>query len=125
MGEVEYYPSNVSDHQWELLAPLLPVAKRQLGGPGRPPCELRKVLNGIFYVNHSGCPWRYLPKSFGHWNTVYTYFNRWSKAGIWGTIMEPLREQERRHQGRHKEPSAGCGGQPKCKNHNLRRFKGL
>jgi putative transposase len=108
MGEVEYYPSNVSDHQWELLAPLLPVAKRQLGGPGRPPCELRKVLNGIFYVNHSGCPWRYLPKSFGHWNTVYTYFNRWSKAGIWGTIMEHLREQERHRQGRHKEPSAGC-----------------
>jgi hypothetical protein len=50
MGELEYYPSNVSDHQWKLLEPLLPVAKKQPGGPGRPPCDLRAVLNGILYV---------------------------------------------------------------------------
>lgn len=108
MGEVEHYPSNVSDQQWELLEPLLPVAKKQPGGSGRPPRDLREVLNGILYVNRTGCPWRYLPKTFGHWNTVYTYFNSWSKAGIWCAIMEQLREQERRRQGRDKEPSAGC-----------------
>jgi putative transposase len=82
MGEREHYPSDVNDPQWELLKPLFPVAKKQLGGPRRPPCELRKVLNGIFYVNHSGCPGRYLPKSLGNWNTVYTYFNRWSKTAL-------------------------------------------
>ena len=108
MGELEHYPTNVSDDQWELLEPLLPVAKKQPGGPGRPPRDLSEVLNGIFYVNRTGCPWRYLPKTFGPWNTVYTYFNRWSQAGIWGAIMEQLREQERRRQGRDKGPSAGC-----------------
>jgi putative transposase len=65
-------------------------------------------LHGIFYVNRTGCQWRYPPKSFGHWNTVYTYFNRWSKAGTWSCIMDHLRHQERRRQGRDEEPSAGC-----------------
>ena len=75
---------------------------------GRPPCDMRQILDGIFYVNRTGCPWRYLPKSFGHWNTVYTYFNRWSEAGTWNSIMEHLRHQERTRQGRAKEPSADC-----------------
>jgi putative transposase len=65
-------------------------------------------LDGIFYVNRTGCQWRYLPKSFGHWNTVYSYFNRWSKAGTWSCIMEHLRHQERTRQGRAEEPSTGC-----------------
>ena len=70
MGEREHYPTNVSDDQWELMKPLLPAPKKQPGGPGRPPRDLRQVLDGIFYVNRTGCPWRYLPKAFGHWNTV-------------------------------------------------------
>ena len=59
--------------------------------------------------------WRYLPKTFGPWNTVHTYFNRWSQAGIWGAIMEQLREQERHRQGREEEPSAGCVDSPRVK----------
>ena len=100
MGEREHYATNVSDEEWELMKPLLPAPKKQLGGPGRPPLDLRKVLDGILYVNRTGCPWRYLPKGFGHWNTVYTYFNRWSKAGTWASIMEQLRQHERSRQGR-------------------------
>ena len=108
MSEREHYATNVSDQQWALLEPLLPVPKKQPGGSGRPPRDLREIVDAIFYVNRTGCPWRYIPKSFGPWNTAYTYFNRWSKAGIWDTIMEQLRAQERQRQGRDKEPSAGC-----------------
>ena len=46
MGELEHYATNVSDYQWELLEPLLPVPKKQPGGSGRPPRDLREVLNG-------------------------------------------------------------------------------
>ena len=108
MGEREHYATDMSDDQWELIQPLLPAPKKQSGGPGRPPRDLRQVVDAIFYVNRTGCPWRYLPKSFGHWNTVYTYFNRWSKAGTWSSIMDHLRHQERTRQGRAEEPSAGC-----------------
>lgn len=49
-----------------------------------------------------------LPKGFGCWNTVYGYFNLWSKQGLWQKVMEALRHQERQRQGRQAEPSAGC-----------------
>ena len=108
MGEREHYATDVSDKQWELIEPRLPAPKKRSGGPGRPARDRRQVLDGIFYVNRTGCQWRYLPKSFGHWNTVYKYFNRWSQAETWTSIVEHLRHQERTRQGRDEEPSAGC-----------------
>lgn len=59
------YPTNLSDEQWELLEPFLPKPKWRPGGPGRKPMDLRSVLNGIFYVNKTGCQWYLLPREFG------------------------------------------------------------
>jgi putative transposase len=78
------------------------------GGPGRPLKDRRQVINGILYVTKTGCQWRMLPKEFGCWNTVYGYFNRWSKQGLWQKVMEALRHRERQRQERQAEPSAGC-----------------
>ncbi len=53
------YSTDLSDDEWALLRPLLPPAK-----PGGRPrsSDLRSVLNAIFYVLRSGCPWRLLPR---------------------------------------------------------------
>ena len=61
------YPSELSDGEWALLEPELPAAK-----PGGRPrsVDLRRILNGIFYVLRSGCQWRMLPRRFGPWSTV-------------------------------------------------------
>src|SRR2546425_9513991 len=107
MSPVGHYPTDVTDEQWELLTPLLPKPKWRPGGPGRQPYELRRVLNGIFYVNKTGCQWRMVPRDFGHWNTIYSYFRTWRRTGLWARLMEQLRQQERRRQGRQPEPSAG------------------
>jgi putative transposase len=48
-----------------------------------------------------------LPPDFGKWNTLYTYFSRWRRAGVWARLMAALRRLERRRQGRQPEPSAG------------------
>ena len=77
------------------------------GGPGRPPCDLRQVLNGIFYLLKTGCQWRMVPREFGKWATVYAYFKAWRESGVWAKLMEALRQRERRRQGRQAEPSAG------------------
>jgi putative transposase len=69
---------------------------------------LRAVLNGIFYVNKTGCQWRMLPADFGHWQTIYGYFRRWRATRVWGDVMATLRHWERHCQGRLPEPSAGC-----------------
>lgn len=65
------------------------------------------MINGILFVNKTGCQWRMLPPDFGHWNTVYGYFNKWSKSGLWKNVMDILRKIERKRQGRKEDPSAG------------------
>src|SRR4030095_12447138 len=93
---------------WDLLHPLLPKHTWTPGSRGRPPRPRRRVVNGILYVNKTGCQWRMLPKDFGPWETVYGYFRRWRRAGVWERVMTELRQIERRCQGRLAEPSAGA-----------------
>ncbi len=97
------YPSDLSDHEWQVLAPLLPPAK-----PGGRPrtVNLRRVLNGIFYLLRGGCAWRMLPRDYGPWSTVYDYFRKWRLDGTWERIHTILRERVRRQAGREPTPSA-------------------
>ncbi|ADE16842.1 transposase IS4 family protein [Nitrosococcus halophilus Nc 4] len=108
MSTDRYYPTDLTEEQWQVIAPLLPQPKKREGGPGRPPCHPRWIVNGILYVNKTGCQWRMVPKEYGCWNTIFDYFNRWQKQGVWSEVMEQLRQQERQRQGRLAEPSAGC-----------------
>jgi putative transposase len=107
MSTTGYYPTDLTEAQWTLFRTLLSARKWRPGGPGRPPCDLRRVLNGIWSLLKTGCQWRMLPGEFGKWNTVYAYFTRWRQAGVWAQLMEALRQLERRRQGRQPEPSAG------------------
>lgn len=102
------YPSDLTLVQWLAIVRLFPKAKSGKGLPGRPARELRQIVNGIFYVIKSGCQWRMLPKEYGPWSTVYGYFYRWSKSGLWQQILDILRKQERKRKGRKEDPSGGC-----------------
>lgn len=97
------YATDLTDRQWALIAPLLPPAK-----PGGRPrsTDMREVVNGIVYVLRSGCSWRLLPHDFPPWNTVYYYFWRWRREGIWDRIVARLRAWVRRAAGRKPTPSA-------------------
>jgi putative transposase len=101
------YPTELTDERWELLQPMLPGRTWRPGGPGRPPCDVRRMLNGILYLNKTGCQWRLVPKEFGHWSTISGYFKRWRRDGLWARVMETLRQWERRWLGRQPAPSAG------------------
>jgi putative transposase len=97
------YPSDLSNQEWELLAPLIPPAK--LGGrPRRWP--MRKMLNAVFYLLRSGCQWRMLPREFPPWSTVHHYFRLWRLDGTWEKINAVLRERIRIRGGRDPQPSA-------------------
>jgi putative transposase len=67
------YSSDLTDAEWALLSPLLPSAK-----PGGRPrtIDLRRILNDLFYLVRTGCAWRYLPRDYGPWSTVYLTFRR-------------------------------------------------
>lgn len=107
MSTRRYYPTDLTEAQWELLRALLPERKWRPGGPGRPPYNLRCVINGILYLLKTGCQWRMLPGEFGKWSTIYAYCKRWRRDGVWACLMEALRQLERRRVGRQSEPSAG------------------
>ena len=96
------YPSDMSDSEWEIIKPLVVESKR-----GRPrEYDIRSVLNGIFYVNRTGCQWRYLPAHYPQWDTCYGYFSRFSKKGIWEKIMDRLRDYARLTEGKSEQPTA-------------------
>jgi len=109
MSTMQHYPTDLTEAQWTLLLGLLPARQWHPGGPGRPPCDLRPVLNGIWYLLKTGCQWRMLPREFGKWTTVYAYFRNWRQQGVWAKLREAWRQCERRQQGRQAEPSAGSG----------------
>jgi putative transposase len=97
------YPSDVTDEQWAVISPLIPPAK----SGGRPPVpNMRVVINAIFYILRGGCSWRMLPREFGPWETVYGYFWRYQRDGVWLRIHDALREKVRRADGREPTPSA-------------------
>jgi putative transposase len=67
---------------------------------------LRAILDAVFYVLKSGCPWRLLPKDFPPWKTVYDWFRRWRMDGTWERLNTELRERLRCRLGRDPHPSA-------------------
>lgn len=98
------YPSDISNSEWEIIKPLLPVER----GIGRPRyVDYREIINGIFYVVHEGCTWRALPHDLPPWQTVYNYFRYWQKLGIWQQIHALLREQVRVGMNKSHMPTAG------------------
>jgi transposase len=79
----------LTDEQWERLAPLLPPQKAKTG---RPAAEHRRILNGLLWVMRTGAPWRDMPERYGSWSTVYSRFQRWRKAGIWERIFAAVQQ---------------------------------
>lgn len=99
------YPSDLTDSQWNLIKDFFPLPKPT----GRPrSIEFRLVVNGILYITKTGVPWRYMPKEYPKWGTIYDYFRGWRKDGRWKRIHDTLRAALRVKKGRHKHATAGA-----------------
>ena len=95
----------LSDEQYALLAPLIPPAK-----PGGRPrtTDMRRLLDGLFYLVRTGCQWRHLPPPpiFPPWRTVCEYMRAFASAGVWEAIRHHLVVMLREREGREPSPSA-------------------
>src|ERR1700691_5493369 len=80
---------DLSDDEWALLEPLMPQSRKSARA------DDRKIMNAIFYVLHTGMPWRDLPERYGPYTTAYNRFNRWSRRGIWKRIFDTLAARSR------------------------------
>ena len=95
------YATDVTDEQWALIEPLIPLAKH--GGSPRT-VNLRLVFNTILYLNKTGCQWAMLPKDLAKRSTAFDYFSAWKKDGTWQNILDTLRCQVRTEAGREPAP---------------------
>ncbi|MFI5819443.1 IS5 family transposase [Streptomyces rishiriensis] len=75
----------LTDQEWELLAPLIPRA-----ATGRPRAEDRQVVNGMVYKIRTGISWRDLPERYGSWQTVYTRFRRYALDGVFTRALRQI-----------------------------------
>src|SRR5262245_2466623 len=98
------YDTDLTDEQFALIEPLLPRRKRT----GRPPADLREVVNAILFLVRSGCQWRLLPHDFPPWSTVHTWYRRWRSDGTWARLNEALRQQVRAQAGRDPSPRSAA-----------------
>lgn len=78
---------NLSEAMWSKL---LPIISQHESHAGRPNLCHRQIVSGIFWKHRTGAPWRDLPEEYGRWKTIYTRFNRWSKRGIFRSILDIL-----------------------------------
>jgi putative transposase len=95
------YPSDLTDEQWAILEPLIPV-----NTTGRPrEVDMREVLNAIFYLNRSGCQWDMLPHDLPAKSPVDDSFRQWRSDGTWQSILDALRREVRTAGGCEPSPS--------------------
>ena len=83
------YLTDLSDAEWNCIAPLFPAASFH----GRPRLHSqREIVNAVLYLLRSGCAWRLLPHDLPPWKTVYHYFRLWRRNGLWERLHTALRE---------------------------------
>jgi transposase len=95
----------LSDEQYGPVEPLIPPPK-----PGGRPrtTDMRRVLDGLFYLVRTGCQWRHLPPppAVPPWRTVYGYFREFLAAGVWEAMRHQLVAALRERSGRDPSPTA-------------------
>jgi putative transposase len=97
------YPSDLTEAQWVVIEGL---DINKPWGPGRRMrLDLRAVINAILYLLRTGCQWRYLPKEYPNYNSVYYHYHKWCGDGTWEEVNTVLREQVRQKAGRQAQPS--------------------
>jgi putative transposase len=98
------YSTDLTDAEWKVLESYVPAPDKRRRPRIHSP---REILDAVFYVLKSGCPWRLLPKDFPPWETVYWWFARWRSDGTFERLNTALRERLRTRLGRAPLPSAG------------------
>ena len=97
------YPTDLTDEEWALVAPLIPPPKR---GGNKRSVDLREVVNGLMFVLGTGCQWRALPKDLPPRSTVHGYFDLWDWDGTLKRLHHTLYVACREKAAREASPTA-------------------
>ncbi|MBB4660365.1 IS5 family transposase [Parvularcula dongshanensis] len=97
------YQTDLTDAEWAVVDPLLPESS-SVGRPRKWP--LRALLDAVFYILRTGCPWRLIPKDFPPWSTVWNWFRTLRDDGLFVRLSRALLVLDREREGREASPSA-------------------
>ncbi len=97
-GHGRRYSSDLTDPEWTTVAPIIAMYRALTA-------DLREIVNACLYLEKAGCPWRFLPKEFGPWQTVRSWHDRFRADEVWTEMAALLTRAERARRGREPEPS--------------------
>jgi putative transposase len=92
------YPTDLTDEQWSEIEPLFVGMRNRKW-------EKRELVNAVLYLVDNGCKWRSLPHDFPNWKTVYSFFSRAKKNGLWDNILKHMVEVTRKRAGKNPNPT--------------------
>lgn len=78
----------LSETEWNKIKEMFPPERKPQGG--RPGKSNREMLNAMLYWLNTGIPWRDLPERYGPWQSVYSRYRAWTKAGVWENVLANL-----------------------------------
>jgi transposase len=52
--------------------------------------SLELVLRGILTVLSQGCKWRAIDRPEAAWNSLYQYYRRWTREGVWTQLFSAI-----------------------------------
>ena len=81
---------DLTDEQWAVLQPIIPVPPRRPDGRGRPWRDAREVLNGILWILRTGAQWQDLPERYPPYQTCHRRFQRWVRSGVLDRLLQAL-----------------------------------
>jgi putative transposase len=96
------YPTDLKYTEWQQIEQYFPPSK--LGRPRT--WDMWLIVNAIFYVTRTGCQWRMMPTNLPPWQTVYGYFGRWKRNGVYEQLNATLVKQARQKASHNPQPSA-------------------
>jgi transposase len=81
---------DITDEEWQRVAPLLPELRPRSELRGRPLANTRSVLNGVLWVMYSGATWSAMPRKYPSYQTCHRRFKAWYESGVLKRVTEQL-----------------------------------
>ena len=81
---------DLTDEQWEVVKPLIPVPPRRPDRRGRPRADDRQVLNGILWIMRTGAAWQDLPDRYPSPATCHRRLQQWCRTRVFENLLEAL-----------------------------------
>ena len=78
---------DITDEEWQRVAPLLPELRPRAELRGRPLANTRAVLNGVLWVMYSGATWSAMPRRYPSYQTCHRRFKAWHESGTLKQVL--------------------------------------